>query len=50
MSQRQLIRYETYFDGIGYCKEFGKYTYVHGLYMSVYWYISMGFMMQTLVG
>ena len=25
MSQRQLIRYETYFDGIGYCKEFGKY-------------------------
>ena len=25
MSQRQLIRYETYFDGIGYFKEFGKY-------------------------
>ena len=25
MSQRELITYETYFDGIGYCKEFGKY-------------------------
>ena len=25
MSQRELITYETYFDGIGYWKELGKY-------------------------
>ena len=25
MSQRQLIRYETYFDGIGYGREIWKY-------------------------
>ena len=42
MSQRELITYETYFDGIGYCKEFGKYMSME--------YISMGFMMKTLVG